>query len=151
MPRFDEKGSWVEPTDQQAWSATKKWLAVFVALVVLGPVIGFGVKWITADARGAGAAREQIKANPNFRIAAYQEFFDLCSAVQAQEDRIAIFKDDTSLNGQTNLRAVEAKRAELIRDYNSKASRNYTEGQFRDSDLPYHIDPDPEATTTCTS
>lgn len=144
--KFDERGNWIEPSDEQVWSTTKKWVVFFIALMVLAPVIGFGIKWVTADARGAGAAREQIKADPNFRIAAYQEFFDLCSAVQAQEDRIEIFQEDTSPNGQTNLRAVKAKRAELIREYNNKATRNYTQGQFRDSDLPYQLNINEEHT-----
>lgn len=113
-------------------------VAVFVAVLALSAAT-FGIRWATADLRGKGSAREQIKANGSFRIAAYNEFFDLCGAVQAQEDRLRIFADDDSENGRINLRAVEAKRAELIREYNNKASRGYTEGQFRASDLPYRL------------
>lgn len=132
----------MRPETGEQWyvarSATFWFFGCLLLLFISGAAI-FGVKWVTADARGAGDAREQIKANGSFRIAAYNEFFDLCSSVQAQEDRIRIFSDDPSPEGQINLRAVEAKRADLIREYNSKASREYTEGQFRDSDLPFQL------------
>lgn len=135
-------------TKDQWYVGLSMWVWVIGTFLLVLLLLGatFGIKWVTADARGRGAAREQIKANGSFRIAAYNDFFNLCAGIQAQEDRIKIFQDDPSPNGQVNLRAVQAKRAELIREYNNKASREYTEGQFKDSDLPYRIDPTQEDT-----
>lgn len=147
MPKFDDQGRWKEPTDQEAWSSGKRAVIVLIVVALLMPVAVFGIRWVTAPARGAASAREKIQANGDFRIAAYNQFFDLCSAVQAQEDRIAIFEQSSGPNAQANLDAVRANRAALIRDYNSKASRSYTEGQFRDSDLPYQINVNEESTT----
>lgn len=109
---------------------------------------GFAIKWVTADIRGKGEARELTKANGALRISAYNHFYDLCGAVQAKEDQIKIFQSDTSEQGQVNLRAIEAKRAELIRTYNADASKSYTIGQFKSSHLPYHLDPT-EMSTSC--
>jgi hypothetical protein len=128
-----------------------------VAVIALAVMAFFGIGLFnraTADFRGKNEAIEKTKADGEFRIASYNEFFDLCGAIQASEDRIAIFEErldteqDPSLRSeaQTNLDAVRAQRASDIREYNAKASRDFTEGQFRDRDLPYRIDINQEDT-----
>lgn len=129
-----------------------------VLLLVLLPVAFFGIRWATADIRGAGDAREQILADGDFRIQAYQTFFDLCASVQSQEDRIDSL--DQELNDENNpptdarvgqiqssLSAIRSTRGDLINQYNADASRSWTEGQFRDEDLPYQLNIDEEDTT----
>lgn len=128
------------------------------AFLVLALLIGgvYAFRWFTADARGELDAREQIQADGSFRIAAYNHFFDLCSAIQAQEDRASILQgelDDPNTTPEraaqvrASLSAIEAQRAEQVRGYNADASKDYTSGQFKDSDLPYEIDL--EGTTEC--
>jgi hypothetical protein len=133
--------------DDDTKTLTKWVIIIFVVCFVLIPVAVFGIRWVTADARGAGEAREQTRANGSYRIAAYDKFFDLCASIQAQEDRIVIFSDDPSPEGQVNLRAVKAKRTELIRQYNADATKSDTKGHFLASDLPYQINPNEEHTT----
>lgn len=131
-----------------------KALGVVVAatLVVAG---GWGLWWASADLRGATEARDQTLGSGDFRIAAYEHFFGLCSSVQSQEGRIEVLEleledgPSTARDEQVraSLSAVQAQRLELIAEYNQDARADYTRGQFRDGDLPYELDPDNEETT----
>lgn len=135
-------------------------LALVVALVI-GAMAVFGVGWFqrsTADFRGETAALEQIKANADNRISAYEYFFDLCASVQSHEDTIRAL--ETELAGDPSesraeqirgaITANQAQRDGKIRQYNSEAARDYTTGQFRDADLPAELNTDTEE-TTCTA
>ncbi len=126
-------------------------IVFFVLFIIIASVGIFGFGWFqrsTADFRGQTAAIEKTKANADFRLHAYNQFYDLCSQVQSLEDRIIIFSGDverfagTSKEAEalTNLHAIEAQRSTLIREYNAKASRGFTDGQFRSNDLPYQLD-----------
>lgn len=122
------------------------WIAlVFVTVLVIG-VLSFGVRWLTAEPKGRLQAREQIQSGAN-RIAAYEHFYNLCAAIQAQEAALAA--QYTSLDGATgddkerikaNIAGLTAQRARSIAQYNVDARKSYTQGQFRSSDLPYEID-----------
>lgn len=106
----------------------------------------FGLRVATAGLVGAGSARIQIQSAGS-RIAAYNHFFDLCASVQSNESRIDGLTDARA--GATSdfererlnvsLAGVHALRMEAIRDYNADARKDYTIGQFRDSDLPYQL------------
>lgn len=141
-----------------------KALVYTVALVGVVVVLVLGVMWLvgtlskeTADFRGEVAELEQIKADPSHRISARQYFFDTCSAVQAQEDRIGILEAELDTDpseqrvGEINgaLTAVRSIRAELIREYNTHAD-NFTFEQFRDAGLPEELSPDAESTDCST-
>lgn len=120
---------------------------VLIALV-------WGVTWATAPLRGATEAREQTVGSGDFRLAAYEHFFGLCTSVQAQEGRAAALEreleEGTSASReaqvQASLTAVRAQRSELIAEYNNDAAAEYTRGQFRDGDLPYQLNEDEEST-----
>lgn len=131
-----------------------------IGVVVVALVIGSGV-WLfrvaTADVKGKGDQIIQTKGNADYRIAAYDAFYDACGAIQAKEDQIALQQD--LLDGlkpgdldytrlQTNVVALQSSRASLIRSYNADASKADTRAAFHASDLPYSIDPAQE-TTTC--
>lgn len=136
-----------------------KWFLAIVGGLIGLLAIGIGALYLigtirkeTAPFRGEVAAVEQIQGDGDFRVAAYQSFFDLCAAVQTAEAQVGIFADrveDEPGNGEarTNLDAARANRARLIAQYNGLASRDWTQGQFRDADLPYQIDPTVEATS----
>lgn len=119
---------------------------VFCSALALG-ALGFGIKWATADLRGAADVREKTVANGNFRIGTYEEFFDLCSSVQAAE--AAITNAETELATKPSSDRAEKLqqvitsqrnvRADSITTYNSKAAQNHRQA-FQDTDLPYRLD-----------
>lgn len=126
-----------------------------VALIAL-VVGGYALKYATADVRGKVAQNEAVKADPNYRIASYDAFYDACGAIQAKEDAIdaQLALQDAYEKGspdfvriETNLVALRAARASLIRAYNADASKADTRANFHASDLPYSIDPTQEHTT----
>lgn len=143
-----------------------KWVIGSVALVmvvvmVIASMSIFGWGWFqrsTADFRGETAALEEILADPDRRITAYEHFFDLCASIQGHEDTIRAL--ETELEGDPSESRAEqiqgvitvnqAQRDSKIRQYNSDASMEYTVGQFRDANLPHELDVSKEA-TTCTA
>lgn len=109
--------------------------------------IGWGWQWITAEIRGSVGAREKITADPNFRIQAYQSFFEQCSSIQAlerdieeQQKLLEIIQDPQRREIiQLNVASITGARNGAVDRYNQNALKNWTEGQFRDNDLPYQI------------
>lgn len=127
-------------------------------VLIIGLTVGF--QWVSAPFRGAIDARETIQADGDFRIAAYETFFDRCANVQSHEGRIRSLEEE--LNDPENppspsresqirssLTAIRSQRSEDINFYNSEASRDWTVGQFRDEGLPHELDIDAEE-TDCT-
>lgn len=132
-------------------------IAALLAAVLffLVAVYGFGfLQRGTADFRGETGQIEQTKANSNYRIAAYDNFYDACASVRSIESKIANMQEElentseaqrkTVLN--TSITASKNKRAELIESYNADARKEATRGQFRASDLPYELDENAEVT-----
>lgn len=139
------------------WTIGTAAVALVVALAIAAMAV-FGVGWFqrgTADFRGETAALEQIKANADNRISAYEYFFDLCASIQGHEDTIraleAELAGDPSEDRAEQIRgAITANRSQRdgkIRQYNSEASKDYTSAQFKDADLPDQLDTDAEETT----
>lgn len=133
-------------------------VAVILLAAFIIPVIVFGVRWVTAPAKGALDAREQIQSG-DFRIQAYNHFFDACASIQTSEAAIDSTKiqikdntDPTDLNRlQTNLNGQTVARADAVNQYNADARKGYTQGQFRSASLPYQISTDytPGVHTSC--
>lgn len=121
--------------------------ALIVAFISLASIAVFAIRWATADVRGEASKREQTIANGAFRIATYEEFFDLCAAVQSGEQKIKIQEEELATKPsedraeriRTNLAALKATRAESIATYNSKAAQEHRTA-FLDAALPYHLD-----------
>ena len=139
-PNWDDSGSkW----NRAAYATLGSPMRAIVTLLLIGVLTtgaGWAFGWFTADTRGAIDARETILADGDFRIQAYQQFFDLCAGIEAQEGRADLFAaDEDNPLASTNLQAVLAVRIGLVTEYNSLAARSWTEGQFRDEDLPYNI------------
>ncbi len=122
-------------------------VAVIVLLVGLFYLSG-AISIFTAPFRGEVDKNEKVEADGDYRIAAYDEFYKLCSSVQSKNDQINILQlemntttDETrKAQLQSAITAQQNTKAELVNEYNSKAAGEYTKGQFRDSDLPYEID-----------
>lgn len=138
-----------------------RWVGgIFAVLFALSIALWvFGV-W-TAPWYGRGEAHKTINSAP-YRISAYDHFFEMCGSIQGLEgqiDELTIQANDATLADRTHdlavtsLTGVKAARHQAIAKYNADARRDYTIGQFRDSDLPYQIHdsnyPDEGGKTSC--
>ncbi len=123
--------------------------AVTVLGVVLGVVAlsvgGYVIQYYTADARGKVDQNEKVRADGDYRIAAYDQFFNQCSAIQAKELQIDQL-DGTPVSDSWNqgmkdaaITAQQNTRISLITQYNADAAKHDTRGHFQASSLPYNI------------
>lgn len=132
--------------------------AIFSIVVVVMLLLGLGI-WgfqvATAPAKGVGDQRIIVNRAEN-RIERYNHFFDLCAEVQSREAALAAVRGQTPsteqerVQQQANITALTAVRSQLINQYNADARKEGTGAQFRDSSLPYSLDPATEA-TACTA
>lgn len=137
------------------------------AVLIIGAIVGvaviavaaFAIQWFTAEPRGALDQRERTVGNGQYRIANYDKFFNDCAAIQSKERQIQNTEERPVDNGNGTaggftqaqkdsiLLALNNSRDTLIAEYNQNAAKEGTSGQFRDSDLPYNINPNQESTT----
>lgn len=125
-----------------------KGLLVILVLVGIAALVGVGwtIRYYSAPIEGRVGAQERIQSAP-YRIAAYEHFFNLCAGVRtdeasldAQTEQLEATTDAFQRTRvQTNITGLIGHRAGLIEEYNANARKSYTEGQFRDSDLPYQL------------
>ncbi|GEM_PF-6867180 len=116
------------------------------AAIVLLPFAGWAWRYYTAPIKGVVGAQEQIQS-ASHRIVAYNHFFDLCAGVRADEVSLDAQNEQLQTTTdafqrtrvQTNITGLTGHRAGLIEEYNANARKDYTEGMFRDSDLPYQL------------
>lgn len=146
------------PKTQKGWYGNGVlWVLGILAVIGLVALIVFGVRWITAPAKGKLQAREQINSG-NFRIAAYDQFFNQCVSVQTKEAAIEALEQELATNPSAqrkeqinaSLTANRIGRVSDIRQYNADAEKSYTVGQFRASKLPFQLDPTAKETTCVT-
>lgn len=131
-----------------------------VVFITVGLVGVYGEGWFTdhtANRQGETQKKHLVEGNGQYRIAAYDHFFDLCTQVQSSEASIqnaeAELKTTTDQQRQTvlnaSITALRNSRAQLIFQYNNDSEKSYTEGQFKSSQLPYRLDTTQE-NTQCT-
>lgn len=135
-------------------------IALVLVLVLASMwIFGWGfVQRSTADYRGGTDATNKVHADGDYRISAYEHFYNICGAVQTKEDEIANAKDELGTDPgedragqiQSNITALRNKRAELINEYNTDAAKTDTKANFKASDLPYRLDVDTKE-TQCTA
>ncbi|MEU1481486.1 hypothetical protein [Streptomyces sp. NPDC005760] len=125
-------------------------------LYVIGVFVFGGAEWITAPFRGVADQRENTVRSGEFRQTTYEEFFDLCEAVQNAEGTIQALREEREAASETrrtqidqSVTALKATRIESVNTYNSKAAQEHR-APFRDRDLPYRLDAGAER-TTCTN
>jgi len=121
---------------------------IFIMGLVFGVIAGvWGLRVATAGLYGRGEARVQIQSAP-FRIEAYQSFFAQCASIQGLEGQIDELErtlprmiPGTRAHNYTisALTGTKGLRHNSIAKYNQDALKDYTEGQFRDRDLPYQL------------
>ncbi|WP_435218349.1 hypothetical protein [Streptomyces sp. bgisy034] len=120
---------------------------VVLAVLTLIAIFAFGgVSQLTAGFRGETDKKNRTEGNGAFRVASYEEFFDLCASVQTAEQQLAALQEE--LDGKPSperaekirqsMTAVKASRAESINTYNSKATQEHRVA-FQDADLPYKL------------
>ncbi len=128
---------------------------VALALVMLIGVFGFG--WFqkeTAGFRGDVRETERLVADPEYRIAIYDQFYELCTGVQSAEAGITAQTDELSRTTdparraqlESNLSALETQRASLINQYNNKSGAERTQGRYFPPELPSRLSIDTEET-----
>ena len=113
-------------------------IAAFIAIYVVGVFLTGSLSIFTSDFRGEVEKHEQVEAQGEYRVAQYDYFFNLCGDIQAKQQNI---KQLESLGPEYN-EEVTANRMqlnEMVSEYNSAASSEYTKGQFKDDELPYQI------------
>ena len=130
------------------------WSATTVVAVVLLTALAGGLAWVWAPWKGSLEARQMTEGSGAYRIAAYEKFYDACSAIQAKEDQIENLeaeletaKGDRVSELTAAITAQRNVRASLIRRYNVDARKTDTAAKFKASDLPYEIDPKGDSTT----
>ncbi|GAA3289574.1 hypothetical protein [Streptomyces cinereospinus] len=123
------------------------------ALYVIGVFVFGGAQWITAPFRGEADKRENTVGSGEFRQTTYEEFFDLCEAVQNAEGTIQALQEERRAASGTrtaqidqSITALKATRTQSVNAYNSKAAQEHR-APFRDKDLPYRLDAGAERTT----
>lgn len=134
-------------------------LVAGILIVGLALMAVFGVGLFqkeTAGFRGSVEATEIIQGDGTYRIAAYDQFFNRCSEIQAKEATLDALKSerDTTSPSESRLHeinatitAVTAARASDIARYNTDAAKAGTIAQFKSSTLPFSIDVTQENTT----
>lgn len=140
-------------------STIAMWVALGAVVIAIPVLAVYGAGWwkqITADFRGDTDVVEQISADADYRIAAYEWFFDQCAAVQTKEAELAAAQAELETEGisdyrrqqvNTNITAITAARAELINEYNAEAQKADTAANFLASELPYELNLNDEETT----
>lgn len=109
----------------------------FVAIVLVGALM-----WVWAPWQGKIQERNQTVGNGTYRIAAYEQFFNDCGSIQALEVQIDNAAAASSVPEQaTNLLALENQHASLATQYNADSAKADTRAHFKDSRLPYTINP----------
>lgn len=127
------------------WSIVGLIGVIALWLAIASAIWGFGVA--TAGIFGRGEAHKEIQS-ADFRIQAYQTFFNQCSSIQGLEGQIDELTATLEYYDRgsheynitvTSLGGVKGLRHQAIAKYNQDALKNWTEGQFRDADLPHQI------------
>jgi hypothetical protein len=120
-------------------------IGCLLGLVVL-VVGGYAIQYYTADTRGKIAENEAVHADPNYRIAQYNHFYDLCASVQSFELQMdandARAVDDSFPQSQKDAvqAALQNTRSTNITQYNADARKADTAANFKASDLPWQLD-----------
>ena len=122
------------------------YIMLVLLLIATASAGGWAIRYYTAAPKGIITAQEQIQSAPS-RIGAYNYFFDLCSAIQANEvqldalyaEREVVTTDRNRSRVNASITGVTAERGRGIARYNTDARKDYTIGQFRDSNLPYQL------------
>ncbi len=136
-------------SDERGFSVGKMCVVLVLAVVLVWGIAAgaWGLGVATGGLYGSGEAYKQIHS-ADFRIVAYDHFFNLYASIKSLEgkideltDTLAVLEPGTRAYNYTltALAGTKGLRHEAIQQYNADAQKDWTEGQFRDNDLPYQI------------
>lgn len=122
-----------------------------IALAGLGVVgvvaLGYGVQYYTAEVRGQVAQNERVVADADYRISAYDRFYDDCASAKTLQQNLANAQESVKTETdptrlaqlQANVAALSNQLNEAVNQYNADARKTDTRGHFLSSDLPYEL------------
>lgn len=128
----------------------------FLVVIAVIIVIAYFTIWHTAEPRGRLEAREQIVANADFRIFAYNHFFDQCAYIQSQQakldsnwqllqkmEEMGVDESDPDRYWKKydEVTAITNTLEKGINSYNADSDKEGTRGQFKEVCLPDNIKP----------
>lgn len=127
-------------------------IAAFILLILAVTFVSGSMSIITAPFRGEVEKNERIEADGDYRIAAYDQFYDMCTDAQSlqgqienQEGQIASTSDpEVKERLQMGKLGMEQQLESVVNKYNNQSQQDYTKGQFKDSNLPYELDTEQE-------
>jgi len=134
-------------------------IIAFIVVIVLATMWIFGLGFFsraTADFRGETSQIERVQADPDYRIASYDRFFNLCGDIKTKEQNIINLELELETTEPDSPRADQLRsgitaqrniRAGLINDYNADATKEDTRANFQASSLPFQLNPTDEETT----
>lgn len=125
--------------------------AGLTALSIGGMAFGYAWDWYTAPLKGAQEARQIIQADGNFRLQAYNYFYNQCTSVQKLEAEIdaqtaaleTLTNEQYRQVVQVNIAAIRSARQQAVLEYNQNSHKQWTEAQFKSEALPYEIPDSP--------
>ncbi|WP_276122629.1 hypothetical protein [Pararhizobium qamdonense] len=116
----------------------------FVGLGALSLASG-AFSYVTAPFFGRVQAERQLESGAS-RVALYNQFFDLCAGVQALEGQMdvqtALYESQAGEDRNrtaVNIAGLNARRFQIITQYNADAAKSYTAARFLDAKLPYQL------------
>lgn len=127
-------------------------IAAFILLILAVTFVSGSMSIITAPFRGEVEKNEMIEADGDYRIAAYDNFYDMCTDAQSLQEQIENQEQAIELTDDPEQReklmagrlGMQQQLASVVNKYNNQSQQDYTRGQFKDSDLPYELDTEQE-------
>lgn len=146
MARFDDQGSYIPPTDREAYSKGKKWLIIGLVGIVLLPFIIWGLSVAFSGIAGRGNAEKKINRADN-RIFAQEQFRELYNDIQAYDQQITTTKSTASAETDPTEKSrlnsvvlgVTNQCISTVKQYNAEATK-VSKQRFLDAGLPSEID-----------
>lgn len=133
--------SYIPKTQKGLFGNIWAWVIGIVLIVGSVLLIGGVTGWITAPWKGKLEQRQQVNSG-NYRIVAYNQFFDECASITTDEQNLQAFyrqlqtaTGDDKIRIETNITANIVDVNQAINQYNADAQKSGTVGQFRASSV----------------
>lgn len=110
-------------------------LIVLLSIAITFAVWMLSVPFARANAKRVGDIEEAYKVqDADIRISSYEWFYQQYEQIQATKRKAEL------ATGSFEERGIKMVLADMISEYNSRASMTKTRGQWKPKDLPYQID-----------
>lgn len=110
-------------------------LIILVSIAITLAVWTLSVPFAKANAKRVEEIKEAYKVqDADIRISSYEWFYQQYEQIQATKRKAELAA------GSFEERGIKMVLADMISEYNSRASMTETKGQWKPKDLPYQID-----------